>query len=226
MSLAIGVHVYYLPFYFQSVLGTSARRSGIDTLPYLMALLLSPMLSGSLISVVGYYVPFMLAGCTLMCIGSGLLYTLTPASNDGQWIGYQFLAAFGAGICRQIAFSAVPLVLPSDDLATASALVALCNSLGPTLAIGVGQSILTNELTQRLSHVPGLNVKLVVNQGATRLNTVVPEEYLGFARAAFDRALTLVFVLAVASAAVALVCSGCMEWINVKQIKGGSEAED
>lgn len=128
MSLAIGVHVYYLPFYFQSVLGTSAWKSGINTLPYLMALLLSPMLSGSLISVIGYYVPLMLAGCTLMCVGSGFLFTLTPASNEGQWVGYQFLTAFGAGICRQIAFSAVPLVLPSDDLATASAFVALSNS--------------------------------------------------------------------------------------------------
>lgn len=223
MSLAIGVHVYYLPFYFQSVLGTSARRSGIDTLPYLMALLLSPMVSGSLITIVGYYVPFMLVGCAMMSVGAGLLFTLTPASNDGQWIGYQFLAAFGAGICRQIAFSAVPLVLSPDDLATASALVALCNSLGPTLAIGIGQSILTNELTRRLSQVAVLNVELVANQGVTKMSDVVPKEYLGFARAAFNQALTRVFVLSIASAVVAFICSSCMEWINVKKTKKDSE---
>ena len=84
MSTAIGVHVYYLPFYFQSVFGTSARRSGVLTLPYLMSFLLTPMISGSLIAVVGYYVPFMLVGCTLMTIGSELLFSLQGSSSEGQ----------------------------------------------------------------------------------------------------------------------------------------------
>ena len=111
MSLAIGIHVYYLPFFFQAVLGATARRSGVLTLPYLMALLFTPMISGILITIVGYYVPFMLIGCTLMTVGSGLLYRLSADSSKGQVIGYQFLAAFGAGLCRQIGFSSVPLVL-------------------------------------------------------------------------------------------------------------------
>ncbi|KAL8676330.1 MAG: hypothetical protein Q9186_007150 [Xanthomendoza sp. 1 TL-2023] len=183
------------------------------------------MISGSLISVIGYYVPFMLLGCTLACIGSGLLYTLTPFSTSGQWIGYQFLAAFGAGICRQIAFSAVPLVVPSDDLATASALVALCNSLGPTLAIGLGQSILTNVVTKRLSRIVGLDLKLVVNQGATNLDKVVSPDHLPIVNSAFNDALTRVFVLSIASAALALISSLWMEWIDVKQDKKEAEAK-
>ena len=216
MSLAIGVHVYYLPFYFQSVLGTTARRSGIDTLPYLMSLLLTPMISGALITVIGYYVPLMLIGCTIMTIGSGLLYSLHASSTDSQWIGYQFLAAFGAGICRQIAFSAVPLVLPNDDLATASALVALCNSLGATLAISIGQSIFTNTLTQETAHIPGIDVKTVVNQGASNLSALVPSSYLAIVRMAFLSAVTKAFTISIASGGIALLCSLGMEWINVK----------
>ena len=216
MSLAIGVHVYYLPFYFQSVLGTTARRSGIDTLPYLMSLLLAPMISGVLITLVGYYVPLMLMGCTLMTVGSGLLYSLSEASTDNQWIGYQFLAAFGAGICRQIAFSAVPLVLPQDDLATASALVALCNSLGPTLAISIGQSIFTNTLTQKIAHIPDIDIKSVVNEGASNLSMLVPSSYLAIARMAFLSAVTKTFTISIASGGIALLCSLGMEWINVK----------
>ncbi|KAL8902295.1 MAG: hypothetical protein Q9207_004779 [Kuettlingeria erythrocarpa] len=225
-ALSIGAFVWLQYKLKDNVRETSARRSGIDTLPYLMALLISPMLSGVMITMAGYYVPFMLAGCSLMSIGSGLLFTLTPDSSEGQWIGYQFLAAFGAGLCRQIAFSAVPLVLPSDDLATASALVALCNSLGPTLAIGLGQSILTNQLTRGLVHIAGLNVGQAINQGATKLSDVVPEQYLDSARAAFNRALTRVFVLSIASAPLAFICSSCMEWINVKKPKEKAEVRD
>ena len=217
MSTAIGVHVYYLPFYFQSVLGTTARRSGVETLPYLMSLLFTPMISGSLITIVGYYVPFMLAGCTLMTIGSGLLFSLSTDSSEGQLIGYQFLAAFGAGLCRQIGFSSVPLVLHPDDLATASALVAFCNSLGPTLAIAIGQSIFTNVFENQISGLPGIDVERVINQGAVNLGAVVPQQFLGVVREAFNLALTRAFVLSIASGGLALCCSFAMQWINVKK---------
>lgn len=219
MTIAIGVHVYYLPFYFQSVLGTTAQQSGIRTLPYLMALLLAPMISGSLITIVGYYVPFMWGGTILMIIGSGLLFTLNTTSSSAQWIGYQFVAAFGAGICRQIAFSAVPLVLAKDDLATASALVAFCNSLGPTLAIGIGQSIFTNELTRQIAQLPGIDVMAVVNGGAYDLNSKVSGAQLPALRQAFNFALTRAFALSIASAGAALCSSLPMEWISVKEKK-------
>lgn len=177
------------------------------------------MLSGSLITLTGHYVPFMWAGSTLTTIGAALLFTLSPASTTAQWAGYQVLAAFGAGICRQIAFSAVPLVLADDDLAVASALVAFCNSLGPTLGIGIGQSIFTSELVRQLARVPGLDVGAVIKAGATDLSAVVPGPLLGVVREAFDYALTRAFALAIASAGVALCCSLAMEWISVKEKK-------
>ncbi|MCJ1359143.1 MAG: hypothetical protein MMC33_009143 [Icmadophila ericetorum] len=217
ISMAIGVHVYYLPFYFQSALGTTAAQSGIQTLPYLMALLVSPMISGALITLVEYYVPFMLVGTTLCAIGSGLLFTLSTSSHPGQWIGYQFLAAFGAGICRQIAFSAVPLVLESDDLAVASALVAFCNSLGPTLAIGIGQSIFTSLFIRLVGSVPGINVTQVISVGAADLSAIVPTPLLGFVRQAFDYALARTFILSIACAIMAFISSLAMEWISVKK---------
>lgn len=215
--MAIGVHVYYLPFYFQSVRGTTASQSGIRTLPYLMTLLLSPMISGSLITLVGYYVPFMWAGSALITIGSVLLFRLTTNSSAGQLIGYQFLAAFGAGISRQIAFSAVPLVLDEDDLPIASALVAFCNSLGPTLAIGIGQSVFTTEFLRQVTEVSGIDAIGLVNGGATDLSAVVPAPLLGAVIQAFNFALTRAFALAIASAAAAWCCSLAMEWINVKE---------
>lgn len=217
ISMAIGVHVYYLPFYFQAVLGNTALQSGIRTLPYLMALLLTPMISGILITLVGYYVPFMLVGSTLITIGSGLLFTLSPHSTKGQWISYQILAAFGAGLCRQIAFSAVPLVLHEDDLATASALVAFCNSLGPTLAIGIGQSIFTTSFVQQVSSVSSIDVKEVLTIGASNLSAFVSSSQLGIVEQAFNYALTRAFILSTASAGAAFCCSAAMEWINVKK---------
>lgn len=205
--MAIGVHVYFLPFYFQSVLGNTAIQSGINTLPYLMTLLLSPMISGSLITIIGYYVPFMWAGSLLLTIGSGLLFTLTATSTRSHWIGYQFIAAFGAGICPQIPFSAVPLALPQDDLPIASALVAFCTSLGPTIGIAIGQSIFTTEVAQQLARVSGIDMKAVVMRGAAGLGVVDPGAPLMLVRQAFGAALAKAFVLSIASGGAAFGCS-------------------
>ena len=42
--------------------------------------------SSCLIVVVGYHVPFMLVACTLVTIGSGLLFSLQASSSEGQLI--------------------------------------------------------------------------------------------------------------------------------------------
>lgn len=47
------------------------------------------MIVGALVTILGYYVPFMIfAGC-IMTIGMGLISTFTPSANKGAWIGYQ-----------------------------------------------------------------------------------------------------------------------------------------
>lgn len=181
-----------------------------------MTLLLSPLMSSSLIMLVGHDVPFMWAGSTLATIGSGLLFTLSTESSTGQWVGYQFLAALGAGICRQIPFSAVPLALADEDLAIASALVAFCNSLGPTLAIAIGQSIFTSEVRRQLALIPGVDVGAAMNAGAADLAAAVPGPPLRLARQAFDYALTRAFAVAIAGAGAALCSSLAMEWPSVK----------
>lgn len=181
-----------------------------------MALLVSPLLTGSLISIIGYYVPFMYLGTTLLTIGSGLIVTLGQNSSQAKWVGFQFLAAFGAGICRQIPFSAVPIRLKREDVATATALVAFCNSLGGMLGIVIGQSIFTNIFAQKIAHIPGINTTTVLNNAAMNLAAVVPASSFDLVRAYLDFSITRAFVLSIPCGILALCCSLAMEWISVK----------
>lgn len=111
--MVIAIQIYYLPFYFQSVLGHSAASSGVLTLPYVMTLLFSPMASGAYITAYGHYIPFMYIGACLAIVGSGLLSTLTTTSSQAQYVGYQVIVALGAGTVQRITFTAVPLALPT-----------------------------------------------------------------------------------------------------------------
>lgn len=215
--MAISAHVYYLPFYFQSVLGTSARQSGINTLPYLFSLLIGPIISGSMSQLIGHHLPLMLGGSILTTIGSGLLFTLSPSSTESQWIGYQILTAMGAGLCRQMTFSAVPLMLPADDLATASALVAFSSSLGPTFGIGLEQCIFTNEFKRRTAGMSGTVVTKVMHNGATDLSAIVATPLQGEVKRAFNFAITRAFALSIPCAGAALCCTLIMDWSKVRK---------
>lgn len=215
--MAISAHVYYLPFYFQSVLGASARQSGINTLPYLLSLLVGPMISGAMSQLIGHHLPLMLGGSILATIGSGLLFTLNPSSTKSQWIGYQILTSTGAGLCRQMTFSAVPLMLPADDLATASALVAFCSSLGPTLAIGIEQCIFTNELETHTAGLSGDIVATVMRKGAIDVSAIVAAPLQGAVKRALNLAITRAFAISIPCAGAALCCTLVMDWTKVRR---------
>lgn len=218
ISMGISTHVYYLPFYFQTAVGTSASESGIRLLAYLVVLLCMPMVAGSLITLIGHYVPFMLLGCTLFTVGSGFLTTLQPDSGSNQWVGYQVLAALGAGLCRQMAFTAVPLVLPPEDLPTAMALVAFSNSLGATLALGVGQSLFTQILSQQLrERLPAVDVQSILYAGGANASRLVPATELPSLRLSFNVAVSQTFILAIASGGLAFCTSVAMDWIDVRK---------
>ena len=111
---------YYLPFYFQAAKGQSATQSGVAILPFMVRPSLCPPFrslelmfvkqlgivfaagaSGGAVSYFGYYKPFLVCGPWLMCIGSGLLYTIKVDTSNSMLIGYQIILSLGVGAVLQ-----------------------------------------------------------------------------------------------------------------------------
>lgn len=120
LSMGLYTHIYYLPFYFQAVKGTTAEGSGIRSIPYLISITTASLIVGGLITKIGYYVPFLWIGSAIFTIGSGLIFTLRVSSNAGQWIGYQILTGLGAGAGLQVPFLAVQAVLNTKEMPVGS----------------------------------------------------------------------------------------------------------
>ena len=95
------IMVYYLPIWFQAIKGYSAVKSGVDTLPLVLALVVASIISGALTAKTGYYTGQLIASSVLSAIGAGLLTTLKVDSPNSAWIGYQFLFGFGLGLGMQ-----------------------------------------------------------------------------------------------------------------------------
>ncbi|KAL9136232.1 MAG: hypothetical protein Q9175_002560 [Cornicularia normoerica] len=227
--MAIDTHIYYLPFYFQAVKGTTAEGSGIRILPYLVSVFTTALVTGTLITTFGYYVPFMSLGALVLTAGCALIHTLHLQSSEGQWFGYQVLTGIGFGMAFQIPYSAVQVVLPPDDLPVGNALVVFFQALGGALAVSIGQNVLSNVLLRQLERLPQINASSVVAAGATNLSASIaniPPALLDPVRAAYSFALSRTYILPIAAGGAAFICSLGMENRTVKKKKRISKARE
>jgi MFS family permease len=96
--MLVGIlETYYLPFYYEA-LQNSAEQSGIDIIPFMMAMVVGSGLGGWLNSATGRYTPYMIAGPVFFAIAGGLLFTVDEHTPNAKLIGYQILSGFGLGI--------------------------------------------------------------------------------------------------------------------------------
>ncbi|KAG7115539.1 MFS-type transporter VdtG like protein [Verticillium longisporum] len=213
--------VYYVPLWFQTVKGFDPVQSGIYTLPLVLSLVASSIMSGLITQRIGYYTPAMLLCPSIMAVGLGLLSTLHPGSSTAAWVGFQFLTGFGLGFGMQTVGLAVQTVLPREDVSTGLAITFFGQQLGGAVFLAVGQAILSNLLVDRLSSVPGLDPDAIVQSGATDLHNVVPAEDFDVVVAAYNFACTRIFLAGMGLALVTLACALCVEWRSVKKGKQG-----
>lgn len=83
------VLLYYLPIYFQSILGTSAIQSGVYNLPLVITAAVFALVGGVVVMKTGRPQQVMFVGSLLTTVAMGLVYTLDIGTSTGKWVGYQ-----------------------------------------------------------------------------------------------------------------------------------------
>ncbi|PYH90940.1 MFS general substrate transporter [Aspergillus ellipticus CBS 707.79] len=211
--------VYYLPIWFQAIDSNSAVSSGIHLLPLVIPMATAALTSGQLVSLTGYYTPYLMFGSCLIAIGAGLLTTLTPSTTEAQWIGYQILYGLGLGCCSQAPNMAAQTVLPREQVAIGASLMFFGQQLFGAIFTSVGENVLDNQLARRLASIPGLDVtpRLISTTGATELLKMIPEEYHAPALEAYNQSLRMCFQVGLIMACLATLGAFTMEWKSVKR---------
>ncbi|KAF2666842.1 putative efflux pump antibiotic resistance protein [Microthyrium microscopicum] len=214
----IQVVQYYLPTYFQSVRGYTSSQSGIMMLPIIISFLLAMVIQGSAVSLIGYYVPFMLAGSVLLPVFAGLMTTFTVDSSLAKLIFYTGLLGFGAGIGFQAPQTAVQTSLSPADARMGLATIIFAQHFGPAVFISAAQSIFTNRLQANLKGLaPSLNATSIENTSLGELRTHIRVDQLQGLLSRFDLSLVQTWYLAVALGCITMVGSLGMEWRTVKR---------
>lgn len=209
--------LYYVPIWFQAVKGASATESGIRNLPMILSLVIMSLISGGLVTALGYYTPWMIASSVFMAIGVGLMSTWEVDTGHAKWIGYQIIYGAGVGFGMQQALMTAQTVLDLVDVPVGTSLIMFMQILGGALFISVAQNIFTNRLSANLVHyVPSLHPDIVLQKGATSLKDNVSTSNLPEVLFAYNNALTQTFYVSLALAALSIFGSLGIEWKSVK----------
>ncbi|KAI0106379.1 major facilitator superfamily domain-containing protein [Nemania sp. FL0031] len=227
---AVFVGTQYFPIYFQAVKGVGPVLSGVYLLPSIISQILFVLLSGSLISKVGYYLPFAVFAGVGATIGSGLISTWGPNTSTGMWIGYQILYGIrGCGI--QLAVVAIQHALPPKQSQLGVSFLVFCQTFSGAVFVVVGNTIFTQSLiseTRRL--VPSINPSDVLRAGgsAAAIRGLAPPnspELAGLLKV-FSYAFDDVCYLMIALAGISVLASFGMGWVDTRQTKTETRVEE
>ncbi|KAH8589817.1 putative MFS multidrug transporter [Bisporella sp. PMI_857] len=213
LSASFFIMVYYTPIWFQAIRDESATRSGINTLPLTMSVVVGTIVGGIGTTIFGFYVPFMYASVVLGAIGAGLIYTWTVDISTGKAIGYQLLFGIGIGVGIQQPIVAAQTVLSAADVPTGTAIIIFAQHFGGVLLVSAAQNTFINRLVSRIKDLPGINPTQVVNAGATQITSLTKDSTLLHAiKVAYNDGLTQTYLVSLTMVCLAIIGNVGVEW--------------
>jgi hypothetical protein len=140
---------YYLPLYFQAVLGATPLLSGVYLLPFALALSFVSGATGIFIKKTGKYLPPIWFGLVLMTIGFGLFVDLDAKANWAKIIIFEIVAGIGVGPNFQAPLIALQSMVAPPDIATATATFGFVRNLSTSISVVIGGVVFQNEMQKR-----------------------------------------------------------------------------
>jgi hypothetical protein len=157
--------LYYLPLYFQSVLGSTPSRSGVQLLPTALITVPFAAVGGKLLAKTGRYRPLHHLGFGFATVGFGCMTLLGSASSTGAWVGFQAIIAVGLGLIAPTALPAVLAPLEEKDVATATGTWSYLKSFGIICGVTFSGVVFNNEFNHLSYRISDPAVRLQLSQG-------------------------------------------------------------
>lgn len=185
-----------MPIYLQVVKEVSPSKSSVLVLLTIVGITISVLFSGSAVSILGYYAPFMLLTCIIAPAAAGLLTTLEVNAVLARVICYQALFGLACGFGCQNPQVAAQTILDPKDAAIGIALIQFTNLFAPAVFVSVAQTVFTGRLIANLENfAPGLSdPSALATNGLANLKEKVGKENLEGALMGYNKALIRCFI--------------------------------
>jgi len=142
---------YYMPEYFQAVLGYSPLIAGVSALSQTATVVPCAVFVGVVVARTGRYRWAVWLGWVLGTLGCGLLIMLDVDTSVPAWIFITAVSGLGMGILFPSVALALQASVPAVDVAMAATLVLFFRTFGQAVGVAVGGSILDNHMQVELA---------------------------------------------------------------------------
>ncbi|KAI1115629.1 MFS general substrate transporter [Nemania sp. NC0429] len=205
---------YYLPLYFQAVIGVSPLLSGAYSLAFALPLSFVSALTGVWMKKTGQYMPAIVFGMVLLTLGFGLFIDLGSPVNWAKLIIYQIIAGIGVGPNFQSPLIALHSGLQPKDIAAGTATFQFIRQLATSISIVISGVVFQNGMEKQYPVLqaelgPELANKLSGGSAGANVGLVasLQGEQGRVARDAFWKSLRDMFIVLTAISAVGLLIS-------------------
>jgi EmrB/QacA subfamily drug resistance transporter len=130
---------YFLPLYFQIVLGRSPSLAGAYMLAIAIPLAIVSFASGHIIEKTGHFLEVLQAGLFIMTLGVGLLISLGTAPSFGTIIAFLIVIGLGFGPNFGAPLIALQTRIPASDIAVGTAAFGFVRTISGAIGLVVGQ---------------------------------------------------------------------------------------
>lgn len=193
---------YYLPLYFQAVLGTSPVLSGVYFLPFILTISISGALTGFFIQKTGRYMPTTYLGLALMVLGVGLLINLDDYLNWPKLIAFQIISGTGIGLNFEAPLLCLQAIVDNRNAATATSTIGFVRTIACAVSLVLGSVVFQNQLVKQgptLAAALGSPLGDLLSSGDAAANIDVvnslPPAQQAIARHGLHHALTSMWVM-------------------------------
>ncbi|MFN2629111.1 MAG: MDR family MFS transporter [Gaiellaceae bacterium] len=222
MGFTIGMAMFgaiiFIPLFLQLVYGATATGSGLRMLPLMAGLLVASIASGRVISRIGRYRWFPIAGTAVLAAGMYLLSRLGVATAPWLASAYMLTVGVGIGLVMQVLVLVVQNDAQPKDIGVATSTATFFRSVGGSFGVAIFGAIFASSLARQLARLPpratarlGSGIHLNPEQ-AKHLPAAVHADFLQ----AFAHALHGVFLWGTAIAVIAFALSWLLKEVPLR----------
>lgn len=149
-ALAFNSVAYFLPMYFQVVLGLSPSLAGIYMLAIAVPLAAVSFASGYVIEKTGRFLEVLQAGLLTMTLGIGLLISLDASVNVGKIVALLLVIGLGFGPNFGAPLIALQTRIRPEDIATGTSAFGFTRMISGAIGVVVGQVVFQMLMSKHL----------------------------------------------------------------------------
>ncbi|PGH23854.1 hypothetical protein AJ80_02102 [Polytolypa hystricis UAMH7299] len=139
---------YFLPLYFQTVLGAGPILSGVYVMPQVVSLSVLSLFGGVIIRKTGRYIEIIRAGTIIMTLGYGLYIDLQAYASWPRIIIYQIITGIGIGPNFQAPLIALQSSIRPSEVAAAISTFGFIRQLSTSTSVVLGTVVYQNVMRQ------------------------------------------------------------------------------